>query len=740
VRLAYAVALTGAVLFNGLAAGAERPVFRIPKIEGTIKIDAVLDEAAWREAVVVEVPWEVSPGDNVPAPVRTECLLMYDDRTLYVAFRAYDPDPGAIRAHLTDRDSAFDDDFVGLVLDTFDDAKRGYEFFVNPLGVQMDLSQDDVSREEDSSWDAIWASAGRLTPEGYEVELAIPFSQLRFRVTDGSRRWGIDVIRIYPRDQRMTLRSQPQDRSRACYLCQISELEGLGGITPGRNLELVPTLTGLYSQEREELTDPTLRTVSDDLDAGLNARWGMTDNLTLSAALNPDFSQVEADVAQLDVNTQFALFYPEKRPFFLEGADTYNSPIDAVYTRTVVDPSWGVKLSGKHGRNALGVYATQDTTTTLLLPGAEESELDGLDQGNTNGVLRWRRDVGANSSFGALVTARTGEGYHNGVVGVDGLIRLGDADWIEYQALASSTEYPEVIVDIYDQPSGSFSGAAYEVRYHHLTRDWNWSVAYEDFARAFRADSGFVPQVDYRQGSAGFERRWWGADGDWWTRFEIGSDWDFTETQSGELLENEWEGWVNIQGPRQSMLWLQGGWRKRGFNGQQFDQVFGSFWGEVWATGDLYLGLSIDFGDQLDVANTRNGSRIRLVPELTWRPGRHLRVGLSQVSERLDVDGGRLYAADLSRLRAVWQFNVRTFVRAIVEYTHVDRDLGLYLDPEDVDARTRRLFTQLLFSYKLNPQTVLFAGYSDTQAGDDMVSSTVANRSLFVKVGYVIGL
>ena len=739
-RFASAAALTGAMLLNGLAAAAERPVVRIPRVEGAIRVDAVLDEPAWQEAVVVGVPWEVSPGDNVPAPVRTECLLMYDDRTLYVAFRAYDPDPGAIRAHLTDRDSAFDDDFVGLVLDTFDDAKRGYEFFVNPLGVQMDLSQDDVSREEDSSWDAIWASAGRLTPEGYEVELAIPFSQLRFRVTDGSRRWGIDVIRIYPRDQRMTLRSQPQDRSRACYLCQISELEGLGGITPGRNLELVPTLTGLYSQEREELTDPTLTTVSDDLDAGLNARWGMTDNLTLSAALNPDFSQVEADVAQLDVNTQFALFYPEKRPFFLEGADTYNSPIDAVYTRTVVDPSWGVKLSGKHGRNALGVYATQDTTTTLLLPGAEESELDGLDQGNTNGVLRWRRDVGANSSFGALVTARTGEGYHNGVVGVDGLIRLGDADWIEYQALASSTEYPEVIVDTYDQPSGSFSGAAYEVRYHHLTRDWNWSVAYEDFARKFRADSGFVPQVDYRQGSAGFERRWWGADGDWWTRFEIGSDWDFTETQSGELLENEWEGWVNIQGPRQSMLWLQGGWRKRGFNGQQFDQVFGSFWGEVWATGDLFLGLSVDFGDQLDVDNTRNGSRIRFVPELTWRPGRHLRVGFSQVSERLDVDGGRLYAADLSRLRAVWQFNVHTFVRAIVEYTHVDRDLGLYLDPEDVEARTRRLFTQLLFSYKLNPQTVLFAGYSDTQAGDDMVSSTVANRSVFVKVGYVIGL
>jgi len=738
--LVTAVALAGAVVSSGIVRAAERPVIRIPRIDGPIRVDAVLDEPAWREAVVVGIPWEVSPGDNIPAPVRTECLLMYDDRTLYAAFRAFDPDPAAIRAHLTDRDNAFEDDFVGLVLDTFDDAKRGYEFFVNPLGVQMDLSQDDVSREEDASWDAIWSSAGRLTPEGYVVELAIPFSQLRFRATDAARQWGVDVIRIYPRDQRMTLRSQRQDRNRACYLCQVSRLEGLEGIAPGRNLELTPTLTGLYSQEREELTDPALTTVSDGLDAGLNARWGMTDNLTLNAALNPDFSQVEADVAQLDVNTEFALFYPEKRPFFLEGAETYNSPIDAVYTRTVVDPSWGVKVSGKHGRNALGAFVTQDETTTLLLPGAEESELDGLDRGNLNGVVRWRRDIGDNSSFGALVTARSGEGYHNGVIGVDGLVRLGDADWIEYQALASSTEYPGSIADAYDQPDGSFSGTASVVHYKHLTRDWNWTVSYENLARGFRADSGFVPQVDYRQGAAEFEHRWWGSVDDWWTRFEIGAEWNHTETQSGELLEHEWEGWVNVQGPRQSILWLQGGWRKRGFGGQRFDQAFGSLWGEIWATGDLFLGLSVDFGDALDVANTRNGSRLRFAPEVTWRPGRHLHLGLSQVSERLDVEDGRLYQANLSRLRAVWQFNVRTFVRAIVEYTHVDRDLGLYLDPEDLDARTRALFTQLLFSYKLNPQTVLFLGYSDTQAGDDVVESTVANRSVFVKVGYVLGL
>ncbi len=738
-RLVVAAALAGAVLGSGAVLGAERPVIHIPRIEGKITVDAELDEPAWRHAVVVEVPWEVSPGDNLPAPVRTECLLAYDGHALYAAFRAFDPDPSAIRAHLTDRDNAFEDDFVGLVLDTFNDARRGYEFFVNPVGVQMDLSQDDVSREEDASWDAIWASAGRLTSDGYVVEMAIPFSQLRFTTDNGIRRWGIDVVRMFPRDQQLTLRSQRQDRNRACYLCQVSQLEGLEGITPGRNLELAPTLTGISSRQREELSDERPQSTS-DLQAGLDVRWGVSDNMTLNAALNPDFSQVEADVAQLEVNNQFALFYPEKRPFFLEAAETYNSPIDAVYTRTVVDPAWGLKVSGKSGPNTFGAYVTQDATTTLLLPGAEESELDEVDQENLNGVLRWRRDVGANSSLGVLMTGRSGAGYHNAVAGVDGLIRLGDADWIETQALASSTEYPEAITTEYDQPRDSFTGAALVAGYHHLTRDWNWSLSYEDFASGFRADSGFVPQVDYREGEANFEHRWWGSDQDWWTRYEIGAEWKLSQTQEGELLENEWQGWTNISGPRRSMLWLEGGWRRRGFDGQEFNQTFAEAWGEIWATGDLYLRLTANVGDELDVDNTRNGTMLRIAPEALWRPGRHLELSLSEVSERFDVAGGRLFSADLARLRVVWQFNVRTFVRAIVESTRVDRNLDLYLDPEDVNARERSLFTQLLFSYKVNPQTVLFAGYSDSRAGDDLVRSTLAGRSIFAKVGYVFAL
>src|SRR5581483_3708492 len=235
-------------------------------------------------------------GDSVPATARTEMWLTYDHHALYVAVRAQDPQPRQVLARLRDRDNAFQDDFVGVVLDTFDDEHRAFEFFVNPLGVQMDLTQNDVTNNEDSSWDAIWDSAGRLTATGYEVEMAIPFSSLRFPRTAGPQVWGIDAVRIWPRDQRRKLELVPIDRGHNCTLCQEAKLVGLEGIAPGRNVELDPTVTSESTGVRGD-DDRFAR--RDKVDPGITARWGLTPGVTLNAAVNPDFSQVEADAAQL---------------------------------------------------------------------------------------------------------------------------------------------------------------------------------------------------------------------------------------------------------------------------------------------------------------------------------------------------------------------------------------------------------------------------------------------------------
>jgi hypothetical protein len=193
-------------------AARERQTFHVSKASSDITVDARLDEPAWQNALAIPLEFETRPGENTKPPVETHCLVTYDPSRVYVAFRAYDPDPGSIRAHLSDRDTAFDDDFVGIVFDTFNDERRAFEFFVNPLGVQMDLFNDDVGGNETSSWDAIWESAGRITDHGYVVEVAIPFHQLRFPSVDGVQTWGFDALRFYPRSDRHRISSHPLDR------------------------------------------------------------------------------------------------------------------------------------------------------------------------------------------------------------------------------------------------------------------------------------------------------------------------------------------------------------------------------------------------------------------------------------------------------------------------------------------------------------------------------------------------
>ena len=681
---------------------------------------------------------ETYPGNNLESPARTECLLAYDDHTLYVGIRACDPAPAQIRAHFTDRDSAFEDDFVGVILDTFDDQRRAYEFFVNPLGVQMDLVMDDVSRNEDSSWDAIWDSAGRVTADGYAVEIAIPLAQLRFPAGGERQTWGLDVARVWPRGQRYIIRAQPQDRDRDCYLCQVSRIAGLEGVRPGHDLELDPTVTATHAEEREAFPDSPLESTGTDTDAGLTARWGVTPNVTLAGALNPDFSQVEADSAQLDVNTQFALFYEEKRPFFLEGADFFSTPIQAVYTRTVADPAWGVKASGKTGREAFGVFVADDDVTNLLLPGKEGSDLTAIAASNLTGVARLRHDVGKGSTLGVLVTGREGDGYANAVAGFDGTLRLAKSDTLTFQMLRSTTEYPDEMQAELGQPAGELDGSAAYVSYRHNEREWSWHAGYESFDRDFRADSGFVPQVDYREGSLGLFRTWWGEPDDWYGNIELGGDWEYAEDQDGRLIESEQELMGFLTGPMQSHVEASVGHRTRTYDGVMFDQTYAYLWGDIRPSGALRLELGIDLGDRLDVANTRNGTVLGIEPEVTWRAGRHLNLSASYEYQTLDVDGGRLYTARLAQLRAVWQFSLRTFLRVITQYADVSRNPALYLD--EVNAAEEELFNQVLLSYKINPQTVFFVGYSDSAAGfDDGIDSvdlTTASRTVFVKLGY----
>ncbi len=699
-----------------------------------IHVDGILDEPAWKHATRIPLPYEVDPGDNIPAPVRTDCLITYDQRHLYIAFRAYDPDVSKIRAHLTDRDTAFDDDFVGVVLDTFHDGRRGFEFFVNPLGVQMDLINNDVGGGEDPSWDAIWDSAGHITPSGYVVEMAIPFSSLRFPKSKSVQTWGFGAMRVYPRDRRYLLTSEPRDRNRSCQLCQISELTGLSGIEPGHDVELDPTLTSLGTTNRDEFPGGALSSLTVQGNAGLTGHWGITPNLTLTGAVNPDFSQVEADAAQLSINRTFTLFYPEKRPFFLEGSDYFETPIHVLHTRMIADPSWGAKLTGKTGPNALGLFVAQDDLTNIIFPGNEGSTSGSFNFGNTAAVVRYRRDVGSSSVLGGIVTSREGGGYSNQVYGVDGLLRVTAADSVKFQLLGSETTYPDAIASQYGEPEHGFNGSATFLRYSHDSKYWNWSVQYTDYERGFRADLGFVPKVDTRFVKVLAGHTWWGRPGAFLSRFQLGVNRDETKDHDGVALDRRSEIWALASGPWQSHVMLNVGSAKTLYDGVLFDQDYAEMFVNARPSGSLSVGTYLRFGDDIDYENTRSADSLTLRPTLTFKLGRHLQTRIRHTFQRMNVSGGRLYRANLTDLRLVYQFSIRTFVRFVTQYTDIDRNPTLYTS--DVEPTSRQLFNQVLFSYKVNPQTMIFLGYSDNSIGQHRIDMTTMNRTIFLKIGY----
>jgi hypothetical protein len=701
-----------------------------------IRVDGILDEKAWEGATRIEIDTETRPGENIPARVKTVAYLLEDGQNLYIAFDAQDPNPQAIRAYLRDRDSAYNDDFVGVVLDTYNDERRAFEFFVNPLGVQMDLTNDDVNKNEDDSWDAIWDSAGLIGEKGYVVEMQIPLSQLRFPNVDGKQTWGIDLLRFYPRDQRYRFSNNPIDRNVNCYLCQFGKIRGLENAEAGRDLEIVPTITALQNEMTDDPAITPMQGGNAEVEAGVSIRWGITPDLTANLAINPDFSQVEADVAQLDVNNQFALFFPEKRPFFLEGADYFRTPIQAVFTRTVSDPSVGAKLTGKRGENTFGVFVAQDEITNLLFPGPFGSDSTTLQQENTSFVGRYSRSFGDASSVGALLTVRDGDGYHNNVGGLDLRWKISDQHNVQLQYLQSDTEYPSEISLEFEQPFGSFDGSALNAGYDYDSRNWFAYVRHKQRSADFRADAGFLPRVDINQQVIGLGRNWHPEEGDWWTRMRLNGDWDITHDENGRVLEREVEAYFMLGGPMQSTIEIGGLSRDVLFDNVLFKENKISFYAELQPKGGLRFGVWTRIGDQIDFDNTRLGDQIRVEPFIDWNVNRNLLLKFQGTFVRLDSkEGPNIFDARVYDVRLTWQFSIRSFLRLTTQFQDVERNQDLYVDP--VDEHSQGVGRQLLYSYKLNPQTVFFLGYSDQHIDDDGLNSlTATDRTWFMKIGY----
>jgi hypothetical protein len=709
---------------------------RVPRVESSVSVDGVLDERLWTEALRVELPYEQRPGDGTPADVTTEVLLAYGESHVYAAFIAHDPDPSEIRARLSDRDRIWSDDWVLLVLDTFNSERQAYNFASNPLGVQGDTYESPHGESE--SWDAIWDSSGRITDDGYVVEMTIPFSSLRFQRTEGDQVWGFDVARNRPRSVSYRYGIFKPDRDNNCYICQYPKLVGFAGASPGRNLEFVPTFSAFNTQQRDDWPAGDFSEANSSEEFGATARWGFTPNLMLAGTVNPDFSHVEADAWQLEVNEQFALHYEEKRPFFLEGEEIFSDRLFAVYTRTLADPEWGVKLTGREGANTIGAFIVRDAMTNLVIPGSEASYMTTLDMKTNAAALRYRRDVGGASAVGLLATAREGDNYYNRVAGVDGYFYFLNSERVDVQVLGSLTSYPDSTSADYGQPDDEFSGFAVDAAYMHSSENVSWHAHYRDVADDFRSDLGFRPQVGSRHFCSGTGYSWLGDSDNWYTRIDAQVGFGQNTESDGDLQKRWMDLTAAYYGPLQSELYMGPAFQQEVYDGVEYDLNLATLFAFVRPSAALSFNFFAGYGDAIDYDNGRAGTSLNLEPVVGCKLGKHFYAMLSHSYEHMNIGEERLYTANVSYLKGIYQFNRRAFLRAILQYADYRYEPEMYVD--DVDPEWQHLASQVLFSYKLNPQTVLFLGYSDNAFGEEGVDLTRSDYTLFAKVGYAFAL
>lgn len=712
----------------------------LAEINQSITVDGVLDEPSWKQATKMLLAYENNPGEGTPAPVKTEVYFYQDGTYLNVAFKAYDPNPELIRASLRDRDALWADDNVGIIIDTFNDERGAYEFFVNPLGAQADMKMDDTDGwNEDDSWDAIWDSAGKITDFGYVVEMSIPFSSLRFAETQEEKVWNVAGWRNYPRDVRIQMATYKRDRNIKCNLCQFQQLVGLQNIKAGNNFQLTPTLT-LSKQDEKPEVPGDWQSGSVDVEPGLDIRWGITQDIVLNATINPDFSQVEADAGQLDVNNTYSLFFPEKRPFFLDGASYFDTAnFNFVHTRNIAEPDVGAKVTGKTNDHSYGVMLANDNNTSFLMPGNQGSDIATLDEKSEVAIARYKMDVGERNNIGVLMTHRQASHYNNTLLSVDGSYWISQRDNISYQVARSETDNPELVVEEFDVNKEQ-SDQALSINYSHSTRDYNLRANYSNIGEDFRADLGFESRSNIERVVLGGNRYYYGDEEDMFTRWGYFGDWDKTYDQDGNMLEEEYEIHGNLQGKKQFYSNFGIVHRKRLYDGEMFDETQFMQFARFRPRRNIELGTFYRFGKQIDFANTRLGDVIDVDPYIEWDVNEHVKIDLNYSYSQLDVNDDRIYTAHQSDLRIGYQFDMRSILKFVVQYTDIERnpDLYIYDDIEDRPDRNSRYFSsQLVYSYKINPQTLFFIGYSDGGYQDDNLDSLERDqRTIFTKFSY----
>ena len=695
-------------------------------------IDGLLDDAIWRSAARITDFVQVAPVEGEAATEDTDVFVAFDSTHLYLGMHAHYSNPGIVRASRVDRDRAsFGDDTISFYLDTFLDQQRAFVFTLNGYGVQGDSLMGGgrggggfrgggggVPRG-DRSWDALFESGGTLVDDGWSAELAIPFKSLRYP-SNATHRWGFQIARsIRGKDE--TVVWAPVSRDVSGFLPQMGLLDGLSNLSASRNLEILPTVTAIQVGSLDTSTGGF--TDERQPEGGVNLKYGLTSNLTLDFTYNPDFSQIESDRPQIEVNRRFPLFFSELRPFFLEGQEIFDiqGPATFVHTRTIVDPRYGAKVTGKVGKTTLGLLFANDEAPGNLDDPAER----GFGDSANTVIGRARYDLYSQSHIGTVFTDREFLDSYSRLVGVDTRLQVTPTASFDFAALTTQNR---------DLDGLDTSGAMFDGGFRNSGRNLSYNVSAYSIDPEFDTAVGFIRRRDIRRVSSSVGYRWWPESWliNWGPQFSYSRNWNFED-----VLEDE-EARLSLRMSFAKNLSFNGDIRKEmeRFGGINFDKIRYSLGGNVNTSRLVSFGGSFNWGDQVRFSGTPflgNGSSGRLFMSL--RPFTRLQSFVNVNTSRLidPFDQTAVFDVKIFRASTTYQFTDRLLLRNILEHNTFSGTLGV----------------NLLATYRVNSGTVFYIGYDDRYKQGDLIFDDDdeplyfttdferTNRAFFTKISYL---
>ena len=634
------------------------------------------------------------PVDGAPVSQPTTAFLSYDDQNLYVIFVCKE-ERGKVRGRMAKREDIGGDDQVSVYLDTFHDNHRSYAFSVNPLGVQRD-SVITEGQSEDSSFDTLWRSEGRITEDGFVTLMAIPFKSLRFPRTQ-AQTWGIALGRSFVHNNdrsfwpAITLRSQG-------FVQQFGALEGLEGISGGRNLQFIPYVTGAQARTLDYGKAGYVR--DHDIRGGLDSKIVLRDAFSFDLALNPDFSQVESDDPQVTINQRYEVYFPEKRPFFLENAGFFQTPVNLFFSRRIIDPEFGARLTGKADRWAVALLAADDRAPGRALSASDPDHGERAEVG----LVRVQREFGEQSMIGLFASTRQFGSSYNNVFSLDTRLRLNKTWSFTGQAIESFTR---------GRDAKHYSGAGYQASLARSGQHFSSTTSYADRAPNFRSDLGFIQRVDVRQFDQSFgyffrpEKK--SSLVGWGPSVSGGINYD----RKGRL--QDWYGGLNLgvylKGPsgftishyKYYTLYLNQGLSTQRSDASYFTSALK--WLDISSSLGFGTGVNFNPGPGL-VPFT--GRSVDATFSVTLRPTPRLRWDNLYYYNWLKSTRSSVFNNHISRSKLNYQFTRALSARFIVDY------YGTLTNPELIYQNTyKRLFGDFLITYQLNSGTAIYIGYTN---------------------------